>query len=404
MRLIYFIIGLVLLFVSGQGLDYTYNATTGIYNVTAGDSYLKSIGPYSYSKIIESRYYEYDATNESYITLLALGDILEDQKNFYKEKRYNSDYVGKYDESLYFTENEAYDFIRQCDALIVLGNNLLNETSILFEQNDYNGTVECYYRFLKLRTVTPSILEYGTTAAYVLSDIHSNMGTYNAGVDRGMEQDRDGIARYFEFDDTKARQQAESAASILAEKERKKRYQSYFNDTGIKITTGDYESSKLVTVPLNNCEISFQIRTIYEMEIIPCINVVSKTVGTGKYYHTENFTMDLFVMGHDHDLIITIADYIGPAKYKPTNPFDSLSLVDRRGYKVFDYGSIFRIDGHTGRKYESFNSERPNKPHMCVVSYALDSNTFVQVHTQHLDQDKDVALLLETLHIEKKTN
>jgi len=39
---------------------------------------------------------------------------------------------------------------------------------------------------------------------------------------------------------------------------------------------------------------------------------------------------------------------------------------------------------------------------MCVVSYALDSNTFVQVHTQHLDQDKDVALLLETLHIEKK--
>ena len=45
-----------------------------------------------------------------------------------------------------------------------------------------------------------------------------------------------------------------------------------------------------------------------------------------------------------------------------------------------------------------------NKPHMCVVSYALDSNTFVQVHTQHLDYDKDVALLLETLHIEKKTN
>ena len=94
MRLIYFIIGLVLLFVSGQGLDYTYNATTGIYNVTAGDSYLNSIGPYSI--ILESRYYQYDATNESYITLLALGDILEDQKNFYKEKRYNSDYVGKY--------------------------------------------------------------------------------------------------------------------------------------------------------------------------------------------------------------------------------------------------------------------------------------------------------------------
>jgi hypothetical protein len=245
MRLIYFIIGLVLLFVSGQGLDYTYNATTGIYNVTAGDSYLKSIGPYSYSKIIESRYYEYDATNESYITLLALGDILEDQKNFYKEKRYNSDYVGKYDESLYFTENEAYDFIRQCDALIVLGNNLLNETSILFEQNDYNGTVECYYRFLKLRAVTPSILEYGSTAARVISNIHCYNDECRPGIDRGMEQDRDGIARYFEFDDTKARQQAESAASILAEKERKKRYQSYFNDTGIKITTGDYESSKL---------------------------------------------------------------------------------------------------------------------------------------------------------------
>ena len=398
MRLIYFIIGLVLLFVSGQGLDYTYNATTGIYNVTAGDSYLKSIGPYSYSKIIESRYYEYDATNESYITLLALGDILEDQKNFYKEKRYNSDYVGKYDESLYFTENEAYDFIRQCDALIVLGNNLLNETSILFEQNDYNGTVECYYRFLKLRTVTPSILEYGTTAAYVLSDIHSNMGTYNAGVDRDMELDRGSIAYYFEFDDTKARQQAESAASILAEKERKKRYQSYFNDTGIKITTGNYESSKLVTVPMDNYETSFQIRTMYEMEVKH--NMISTTAGTGKDYHAEDFTTVSFVMGDN--LFITIADYMGPAKYKPTNPFDSLSAVERSGYTIFDYGSMFRIDGHIGRKYASYNTKYPDKTNRYAVSYALDSDTFVQVRTIYLDYDKDVALLLETLHIEKK--
>lgn len=400
MRLIYFIIGLVSLFVIGQGLDYTYNATSGIYNVTASDSYLKSIGPYSI--ILESRYYQYDATNESYITLLALGDILEDQNTFYTEKRHNSDYLGKYDESLYFTENEAYDFIRQCDAVIILGNNLLNETSILFEQKDYNGTVECYYRFLKLRAVTPSILEYGSNAARVLSNIHCYNGECRPGIDRVMEQDRDSIAYYFEFDDTKARQQAESAASILAEKERKKRYQSYFNDTGIKITTGDYESSKLVTVPMGNYEVSFQIRTIYEMEIIPSVNVVSKTVGTGKDYHTENFTMVSFVMGDD--LVITIADYIGPAKYKPMNPFDSLGLVDKKGYTVFDYGNIFRIDGHSGRKYESFNSKRPDNPHKCAVSYALDSNTFVQVHTMYLGQDKDVALLLETLHIEKKTN
>lgn len=398
MRLIYFIIGLVSLFVIGQGLDYTYNATSGIYNVTASDSYLKSIGPYSI--ILESRYYQYDATNESYITLLALGDILEDQNTFYTEKRYNSDYLGKYDESLYFTENEAYDFIQQCDAVIILGNNLLNETSILFEQKDYNGTVECYYRFLKLRAVTPAILECGVNAAYVLTDIKHELGTYDNNIDRSREQEYYNLAYRFEYDDTEARRHAESAASILAENDRKKRYQSYFNDTGIKITTGNYESSKLVTVPMDNYETSFQIRTMYEMEVKH--NMISTTAGTGKDYHAEDFTTVSFVMGDN--LFITIADYMGPAKYKPTNPFDSLSAVERSGYTIFDYGSMFGIDGHTGRKYASYNTKYPDKTNRYAVSYALDSDTFVQVRTIYLDYDKDVALLLETLHIEKKTN
>lgn len=380
-RPMYYIVVLIMLCAQIHALDYTYNETTGIYNVT-----------------LESGYYQYDATNESYITLLHHGDILEDQNNFYNEKHHNSDYIGKYDESSYFTENEAYDFIRQCDAVIILGNNLLNETSILFEQKDYNGTVECYYKFLKLQAVTPAILEYGSIAARILSNIHSDLGTYNANIDRRMEQDRDDLAYRFEYDDTEARRHAESADAILVEQERKKRYQSYFNDTGIKITTGNYESSKLVTVPMDNYETSFQIRTMYEMEVKH--NMISTMAGTGKDYHAENFTTVSFVMGDN--LFITIADYMGPAKYKPTNPFDSLSAVERSGYTIFDYGSMFRIDGHTGRKYASYNTKYPDKTNRYAVSYALDSDTFVQVRTIYLDYDKDVALLLETLHIEKK--
>ena len=131
-------------------------------------------------------------------------------------------------------------------------------------------------------------------------------------------------------------------------------------------------------------------------------NMVSKATGTGKDYHTENFTQISFVMGDN--LFITIAHYIGPAKYKPMNPFDPLSAVKRTGYITVNNGVNFKIDGHTGRKCVSFNSKYPDKPNRYAVSYALDSNTFVQVRTISLDYDKDVALLLETLHIEKKTN
>ena len=127
MRLIYFIIGLAMLFAPVHALDYTYNATTGIYNVTAG-SYVVPLN--AYSVILESRYYQYDATNESYITLLQLGDILEDQYNFNNERRHNPSYQGKYNESLYLNESEVNNFTRRCDEVIKIGENLLKETSI----------------------------------------------------------------------------------------------------------------------------------------------------------------------------------------------------------------------------------------------------------------------------------
>ncbi len=148
---------------------------------------------------------------------------------------------------------------------------------------------------------------------------------------------------------------------------------------------------------MRDYEANFQIRTVGEMSIRN--STTSQTAGTGIDYHTENFTQTSFVMGNN--LFISIAHYTGPAKYQPTSPFDPLKAAKRTGYTILDPESI-KIDGHIGTAVVSYNTKYPDRPNIYVVSYALDLNTFVQVRASSLDYDKDVALLLETLHIEKK--
>jgi len=135
------------------------------------------------------------------------------------------------------------------------------------------------------------------------------------------------------------------------------------------------------------------------------MSIVNTTVlakgGSGKEYHTETFNVYTFKMpGGLSNFEISIAQYTGLAKYKPGNPFDGYDAVDKRNYELLDIEDV-QIDGHTATKYTAYHIK--NKDYFVyAILYALDANTFVMIVTDKLDYDKDVSLLIDTLHIEKK--
>jgi len=391
----YYIIFFLLLGVPVHALDYTYNATSGLYNVTTDDYVI--VPNNAYSVTLEKEYYEYDATNESYIALLSLSDILEDQHDFYDERRYNSSYQGRYNESLYLNESKVNEVIRQCDEVLQFGQKLLNETNIEYEGRDYHGVLEVYSMFLKIKAVTPAILQCKVNSAYVLTDIKSDLGTYDVNIDRNRENDYRYFADTFKYDDTEAKQNAESAASILDEQEREKEYQADFNASGIKIVPGQYESS-LVTVPMGDYVASFQIRTLGKMTTTNI--TASQYIGSGKSYHMENFTLEIFVMAAgEGTLNIAIAHYTGPAKYEPANPLNAYHTAKEAGGEIWDPIEV-NVDGRAGTELIAENRRGDISIH--TLNYTLDKNTFVLVRAESLDGDKDFNLVTETLHIEKK--
>lgn len=178
-------------------------------------------------------------------------------------------------------------------------------------------------------------------------------------------------------------------------------YQNWINASGIKIEPSDYESTK-ITVPLGNCTTAFEIRTVGEMYITN--TTVTQSAGSGKDYHIETFRVDNFQMDRAAaSLKISIAQYTGPSKYKPTTPFDGYDAVNKKGYETFSPEDI-QIDGHTARLDESYNIKHEKYPDRYAVTYALDSNTFVLIETYTLNYDKDVSLLFDTFHIMKIRN
>ena len=351
----------------------------------------------------DTRYYEYNEFNESYITLLVAGDILQDQYNYYQEIRYNDSYIGKYDNSVYLDENETLSYIEKCDNVRTIGSDLLNETISIFVQGDYEKTILTYDKFIRVNVALPAILERNYVANHVLSEIRRNSNTYIKDIDRRREQKYENMLYdedYLDYGEleTKARQYMEYAANSIITQENEAIYKESFTKTGIEITTSQYYDSHLVKVPINDYELEFHTRDPGKMYISN--NFIQHEVGSGTKYHVENFNETIFRM--DENFVVAIAEYVGSSKYKPENPYDTFDIIDayRNSYTTKSLDSI-NIDGHKATGHVGINSKHPEKTKKYCYTYKLDSNTYVKIFFTMLDYQKEVSLILETIHIKK---
>lgn len=197
----------------------------------------------------------------------------------------------------------------------------------------------------------------------------------------------------------KANQDAEKQAAEVRKKAEmdaeEAEYRATFNASGIKITPGQYESSNVV-VPMGPYQLSFLTRTTDKMRIYN--STISKVVGSGKTYHRENFTTYEFSM--NGLLRVQIAHLTNSTGFAPEDPFDEYGLAEKGNHIIYDYGSNQTIDGKPGKVISSYYKYNDKAPDKHVAIYKLDPNTFVLVSST-LDYDKDVSLILETIHIVK---
>lgn len=297
-------------------------------------------------------------------------------------------------ETEYLNESELQDVLKLCNNTLQRGQDLLNQSSMQYNKGKDEECIKTFYDFVKIDQFTDMILQMRLYTYSILCTKSPSL----PGFDRRAEQDAEAFSNNFNYKDDVSFCVKKIAYDMIDVNERTA-YQEWINTSGIKIDPGKYESTK-ITVPLGNCTTAFEIRTVGEMNITKAI--VAPAVGSGKDYHIETFRVDNFQMDRDPArLKISIAQYTGPSKYKPTTPFDGYDAVNKKGYKTYSPEDI-QIDGHTARLDESYNIKHDNYPNRYAVTYALDANTFVMIETYSINYEKDVSLLFETFHIEKR--
>ncbi len=202
---------------------------------------------------------------------------------------------------------------------------------------------------------------------------------------------------------------------------------SEINETASRfsVTPDKYDADR-VTVSLGPYHISFLTR----LENVCCVgeyrtSYLNRSTGSRKDYHVCTYDLgELWVYeGPVNDskypsLRLSIYRYVGPTSYPPTDP-------DPSGFSVIssfrDTSTMSReytgpdpliIDGKRGTLLEwwpvihNINVVYPSDSFdvvgnsYYVAAYQPDDKTFVVLSTDNsIDYDKDVALVLETLHI-----
>jgi tetratricopeptide (TPR) repeat protein len=197
------------------------------------------------------------------------------------------------------------------------------------------------------------------------------------------------------------------------------------NDTTPRFSAvqGKYDATQ-VTVPLGPYQISFSTR----LENITFAGVYdalgyNKTAGSGKEYHTCTYDKgDLDVLqngtyGEMYPIRFTIYRYVSPSSYPPIDPdpngmWELGSLIDS-ATMTRDYSGpdSITIDGQQGTLITGWttwhNYDYDGEEHSTnydrytyIATYQPNDNTYVVVKfDDSIDYDKDVALVLETLHI-----
>lgn len=192
---------------------------------------------------------------------------------------------------------------------------------------------------------------------------------------------------------------------------------------GFSITPDNYDAKK-VTVPLGPYVISFLTRLenvtakgIYEPQRH------NETAGSGMDYHICTYDLgQLWIYNNNSGprdypaFRFTIYSYIGPTSYQPVDPDpggvsvisswrdtatisrdytgpDPLTVDGKKG-TILAWWSIYHNEDYYGERHDLVGSS------YYVVTYQPDDKTFVVLSTDNIvDYDKDVALVLQTLHI-----
>jgi hypothetical protein len=196
---------------------------------------------------------------------------------------------------------------------------------------------------------------------------------------------------------------------------------SPINETtpGFSAAPGEYNAAH-VTVPLGPYQISFSTRlenVTYKGEYEALGH--NETTGSGKDYHVATYDeCDLYVLPNETGYIhFRIYRYVGPSLYPPVDP-------DPNGYRTIsgwiDTPTMSRddsgpepqtIDGKPGTVvtwwsiHHNINVVYPSDSfdvqgeENYFAAYQPNDKTFVVVEFYDIDYDKDVALVLQTLHI-----
>jgi len=356
----------IVLIVCGSvyALEYTHNSTDGTYNVTGGTaSAYYSSAPIDYS-LPYFRYFNYKETSDQYITLL---DVDVSTMNM----------------------GELLNTVELCNRTINYAAKLLGNFN---KHSSGHLPLWCmidFHEFLKINEVADVLVHKWKEASSRLAEMGAtgypdinNTVTHYPDI-FFLEGDYDARYNYVRFIDE---------------------FNRIFITRGIKTEPGNYDSTKVI-VPIENCTMEFETRTLEDFDIL--YENMTTEVGSGKNYHTEEFQVGEFEMTNlasdEYNpllLQISIAQYIGPSRYEPSNPFDGYKAVNYNAYDHLDTETI-EVDGHSALLYSSYYTKNNKRPNRYAVTFALDANTFVMIKTSMADYDKDVSLWIETLHIEK---
>lgn len=193
--------------------------------------------------------------------------------------------------------------------------------------------------------------------------------------------------------------------------------------SGFSIAPDKYDAKK-VTVPLGPYFISFLTRLenvtakgIYEPQRH------NETAGSGMDYHVCTYDLgQLWIYSNSSGprgypaFRFTVYRYVGPSSYQPVDPDpggvsvisswrdtatisrdytgpDPLTVDGKKG-TILAWWSIYHNENYYGERHDLVGSS------YYVVTYQPDDKTFVVLSTDNsVDYDKDVALVLQTLHI-----
>ncbi len=279
-----------------HALEYTYNATSGVYNVTAGtaDAY--------HNAAANAGYYadpalKIDEENRDYIASDGKAYPLGLMFQPYHEYNITLDPYAKllrgYEYKI-LNESELKEIITLCDNAIQLGNKLINDTVNRGERANLRdalplGMMISYYDFMKINEVIDFLLDCRYSAISALNVMNAS------GYDQDSVDDAKLYTNDFVYDDTDAFSYFEWGRIAFYDYYMEQRSR---DAAGIRLEQGNYESTKF-TVPLDNYTATFELRSISNggtgRFLMSVKNTsISQEVGSGKEYHRESFKLTNF--------------------------------------------------------------------------------------------------------------